>query len=209
MKMTRWMMLAALAMLSSAWARADSAHYVINLEGWDDPQEFTFIPNPELPPPADISPCLPVGNICGDASVRINSGGGSQDESGTFNFNSDQADQNGNIFFENTGPLIEAAEITTVLTSDESAPTFPFLCDGGDIFQQCGFVLQNSGGIETLDAYFYDPYNEGILSATPEPSQWIILVLVFAGIVVARARKRSANFACAQTQRSACPTLDL
>jgi hypothetical protein len=193
MKMTRWMMVTALAILGCGWARADSAHYLINLEGWDDPQEFTFIPNPVLPPPSEIAPCLPVGDICGDASVRINSGGGSQDESGTFNFNSDQEDANGNIFFANTGPLIGSAEITTILNPDEFSD--PFTCSGGDIFQQCGFVLDISNGMETLNAYYYNPFTPGggIPSLAPEPAQWIVLVLAFAGIIVARRRRAPAN----------------
>ena len=46
MNMTRLLALVAVGILSATWARADSAHYVINLDGWDDPQSFTFIPNP-------------------------------------------------------------------------------------------------------------------------------------------------------------------
>jgi hypothetical protein len=204
MNMTRWVLVAAVGLLCSTWAQADSAHYVINLEGWDDPESFTFIPNPVLPPPDTINPCLPVGDICGDASIRLSSGGGSTPEDGVFTFNSDQADANGNLFFENTGPLISSAEITTTLTADQLGEFFS--CSGGDIFQDCGFIQPTN--TDTLNIYFYDPYNNGILSATPEPSQWIILLLAFAGIIVARTRKGSANLSYFETQRTACPTRD-
>jgi hypothetical protein len=189
MNMTRWLMLAAAGLLSATWAQADSAHYVINLEGWDDPQEFTFIPNPILPPPDEISPCLPVGDICGDASVRLNTGGGSTPEDGEFTFNSDQVDANGNIFFENTGPLIGSVEITVDLNTDELNDDFE--CSGGNIFQNCGFVLTDPPSGETLDIYYYNPFTPGggIPSAVPEPSQWIMLTLAFVGVIVARALK--------------------
>ena len=187
MNMTRWLTLVALVLLSSSWALADTAHYEINLEGWDSPQEFTFIPN--VTPPTDLNPCLPVGSVCGDASVRINSGGGSTPENGTFTFNSDQVDANGNIFFENTGPTITSAEITTVLNVDELND--PFQCSGGDIFQSCGFVLSDPPSDVTLEVFFFNPFGEGIPSAVPEPSQWILLSLAFAGIVVVRSRRKA------------------
>lgn len=193
MNTTRWLILAAASLLGATLAQADSAHYVINLEGWDDPQEFTFIPNPILPPPDDLSPCLPAGNICGDASIHINSGGGSTPENGIFTFNSDQVDDNGNIFFENTGPLIGSVEISTVLNVDELND--PFTCSGGDIFQNCGFVLTDPPSGVILDTYFYDPYTPGggiPRATTPEPSQWMVMALAFAGIITIRARKQRA-----------------
>jgi len=189
MNMARWLMLAAAGLLSATWAQADSAHYVINLEGWDVPQEFTFIPNPILPPPDEINPCLPVGDICGDASVRINTGGGSTPEDGQFTFNSDQLDEKGNIFFQNTGPLIGSVEITVDLNTDELNDDFE--CSGGNIFQNCGFVLTDPPSGEILDIYYYNPFTPGggIPSAVPEPSQWIMLTLALAGVIVARALK--------------------
>jgi hypothetical protein len=192
MNMTRLLALVAVGMLSAAWARADSAHYVINLDGWDDPQSFTFIPNPILPPPSEINPCLPVGDVCGDASIRISNGGGSQDESGEFTFNSDQANADGNIFFANTGPLIGSVEITVQLNTDELNDQFE--CSGGNIFQNCGFVVNDPPSDVTLDIYYYNPFTPGggIPSLAPEPSQWIVLLVAFAGIIAVRARKQSA-----------------
>jgi hypothetical protein len=207
MNITRWMTVAALGMLSCTWAQADSAHFLINLEGWDSPQEFTFIPN--QPIPDDLSPCLPAGDICGDASIRINSGGGSPPIPGEFTFNSDQVDANGDIFFQNdSGVLFSTVEITVTLNADEVND--PFSCFGGNIFQQCGFLLNNNQGIETLDTFFYNPFTQGggIPSATPEPSQWIILMLAFLAIIVVRSRKAIANSFFAQTQRSVCSTRD-
>ncbi len=210
MNMTRWLTMATLAMLTCTWAQADSAHFEINLAGWDPNQEFTFIGNPTLPPPSDIDPCLPAGDICGDASVRINSGGGSiPEDTTTFTFNSDDVDANGDIFFDNTsGTLLTAVEIQVTLNPDEYND--PFICDGGDIFQQCGFVLNDPPMTETLDIFFYDSYTPGggIPSSTPEPSQWLILVLAFAAMIVVRSRKTIANAFFAQTQRLACPTRD-
>ncbi len=199
--MTRWMMLAAMGLVSCTWAQADTAHYVINLQGWDPSQEFTF--NPNVPPPDESSPCLPVGSFCNDPSIRINSGGGSTPESGTFTFNSNQADGNGNLFFENTGPTITSIEIVTFLTPDEIGADFE--CSGGDLFQNCGFVDPP----EELDIYFWNPYTNGIPSAVPEPSQGIILLIGIAGMVILlRARKKSATSAYVQTPQATYQALD-
>ena len=208
MAITRWITVVALGMLGCTWAQADSAHFLINLEGWDDPQEFTFIPNQAVP--SDLAPCLPVGDICGDASIRINSGGGSPPIPGEFTFNSDQADENGDIFFQNdSGFLFSTVEIQVILNADEVND--PFSCFGGNIFQKCGFLLNDNQGTETLDTFFYDAFTSGggIPTATPEPSQWIILILAFLAIIGVRSRKVVANSFFAQTQRSACSTRDL
>ncbi len=208
MNMTRWLMVALVAVLGSTWAKADSVppsngHYLLDLEAWDPNQDFNFIPNAVIPPPDEISPCLPVGNVCGDASIRIDNGGHSTPESGDFSFSSGP---NGStiLFFENTGPAFTSVEITTILNTDELGDDFE--CSGGAIFQQCGFVEHDPpSGIE-LDTYFFDPYNaNGVPTVSPEPSQWAIMLLAFAGIIVARARKQSASLSFAQTQRSACP----
>ena len=206
MNMTRWMLFAALAALSSTWVRADpvppDGHYLIDLEGWDADEDFNFSPNPTSIP-TDVSPCLPVGDICGDASIRIDSGGGSTGESGDFEFTS--GDGTETLYFDNEGQPITSIMISTTLFADENNDFFS--CDGGNLFQSCGFVLTDPPTGDTLDIYFYNPYtSNGIPSVTPEPSQWIILLLAFAGIIVARVRKGSASLSSAQTQRSVCPT---
>jgi hypothetical protein len=212
MNVTRWLMFA-VVVLGGTWAKADSVppsdgHYLIDLEAWDPDQDFNFIPNAVIPPADEISPCLPVGNICGDASIRIDNGGHSTPESGDYSFSSGP---NGSVilYFENTGPAFTSAEVTTILNTDELGDDFE--CSGGALFQACGFVeVDPPSGIE-LDTYFYDPYNPtGVptVSGVPEPSQWAFMLLAFAGIIVARVRKQSASLSFAQTQRSACPNQD-
>lgn len=223
MNMTRWLMVAALGALSCTWAQADSVppddgHYLIDLESWDADLNFNFMPNQGTPPP-DISTCLPVGAICGDASIRIDNGGGSTGEDGNFSFNSGPAGTCGpnaptlaceTLFFDNEGEPITSILITTILPTSELGQFNDYSCDGGALFQSCGFTITDPpGDTETLNIYFYNPFiANGIITATPEPSQWIVLVLAFAGIIAVRARKQFANSPCAQTQRLACRTLD-
>jgi hypothetical protein len=209
MNLTRWLMVAALGMLSYGRARAasippDDGHYLIDLEGWDADEEFGFMPN--IPTPPGTSACLPAGAICGDASIRIDNGGGSTGESGDFMFNSGTGTET--LFFDNEGGPITSIEITTILNADELQDFFS--CSGGALFQTCGFILDPAGApVGTLEMFFSDPYStNGIVTATPEPSQWIILALAFAGIIAVRARKQFANSSFAQTQRLACRTLD-
>jgi hypothetical protein len=206
MNMTRWIMAAALGLLGSSWAKADSlpppdGHYLIDLEAWDPFQSFNFTPNPTLP--SSTNPCLPAGDACGDASIRVDNGGGSTPESGDYTFSLGSSPSE-TFYFDNTGPPILSIEISTILNPDEYGDLFS--CSGGAIFQQCGFVLELDDPAptgETLDAYFYDPYDpSGIPSVVPEPSQWFVLLIGFAAvIVVARARKGSASSSFAQTQR--------
>jgi hypothetical protein len=214
MNITRWLMVAVLAVLGSTWAKAQSVpppdgHYLIDLEAWDANQEFDFIPNAVIPPPSEISPCLPAGNVCGDASVRIDNGGGSTPESGDYSFSSGPTGS-AILYFQNTGPAFTTAEITTILNIDELGDDFE--CSGGAIFQQCGFVEVDPPSGMQLDTYFYDPYSPGgvptVSAESPEPSQWAIVLLAFLGIIIARARKQSASLSFAQTQRSACPNQD-
>jgi hypothetical protein len=186
LKIARWLIIA-VGLAGSAWAQS-SPLFVITLEGWDygtTGQEFGFTPNPTVP--GDLSPCLPAGDICGDPSIRLATGGDSQDESGAFTFD---ATGDGNYDFENTsGNTWDAVEITTTLTPSESEPGVQYLCDGGDIYQKCGFIDPDN----TLDIYFYDPYpGGGITSSVPEPSEWVILALACAALVVVRARKSAA-----------------
>ncbi len=209
MNMTRWLLAAAIAMLGSMWARADSVppsdgHYEIELAGWDADQEFEFLPN--IPMPSDTNPCLPAGDICNDPSIRLDNGGGSTGESGDFFFNSGSGTET--LYFDNLGAPITSVEITTVLNPDEYNESFT--CSGGDIFQLCGFIVDPPAGsnTETLDIYFSDPYNpNGIPTATPEPAQWIVLLLGMAGMIVVRARSASAS-SFVRTQRSVCQTRD-
>jgi hypothetical protein len=203
MNMTRLMVVAAVGLLSSAWARADPAvpgHYTIDLGNWDPDQEFDFIPNVTIPGDLTNNPCYPVGDICGDPSVRLEPGGKSQSEDGSFTFDSGPT---GTIVldYQNTGSPITTAEIMTTLTSDESGPNVLFSCSSG-IFQDCAFVVTDPLAGDIIDTYFWDPYVAGgIATAVPEPSLGIVLLLAFAGVIVGRARKGSASSSFAQTQR--------
>lgn len=172
---------------SCAWAQEDTSHYVITLDSWDYPQEFTVTPNAMLPSGLVDYPCYPAGDICGDPFIKISNGGGSTLESGSFTFT---ADGDGDYPFENTsGVTYTTMEVSTDLTANEE--TELFTCSGGNIYQDCGFVN------DSFQVYFWDPYSAGITSGTavttPEPSQWVILLLACAGIVLARSRRRSFN----------------
>jgi hypothetical protein len=207
MNMTRLLLVAALGVLGGTWAQADSVppddgHYLIDLEAWDANLNFNFMPN-EGAPPGDINSCLPAGDVCGDAAIRIDNGGGSTGEDGNFSFNSGPGGTCGPnaptlaceiLYFDNEGPPITSILITTILPTDELGPNNDYSCDGGALFQACGFTITDPpGDTEQLNIYFYDPYNaNGIVTATPEPSQWIILALAFAGIIAVRARKATA-----------------
>jgi hypothetical protein len=75
MNMTRWLMVAVLALLSSSWAQADIANgtdFTITLTGWDPGQQFSFTANPTLPSnlPTD-DPCYPSTDACGDPGVGL------------------------------------------------------------------------------------------------------------------------------------------
>jgi hypothetical protein len=211
MNMTRWLMVAAMGVLGCTWAQADSVppddgHYLIDLEAWDADLNFNFMPNQGAPPP-DINSCLPVSDTtnCGDASIRIDNGGGSTGEDGNFSFNSGPAGTCGPnaptlaceiLYFDNEGPPITSILIQTILPTSELGPDNDYSCSGGALFQSCGFTITDPPDTptETLNIYLYNPYSaNGIVTATPEPAQWIILVLGFAGIIAVRARKQFAN----------------
>jgi hypothetical protein len=196
MVVQRWLMIAALGLLGSVASKADGispdVHYIIDLEDWDVSQTFDVTPN--ITVPDDTSACLPVGDVCGDASIRLNSGGGSTPEDGPFSFSSPATGNCGpdNTLacfisdFENTGSPIDTLVISVELNVDQLFPPLnTFECSGGDLFNACGFTLtdppNSPSGIQ-LNAYFYN---------TPEPSQWAVLVLGCAALIAARARQRA------------------
>lgn len=204
MSVKRWVVIAAMGLLGSAWAQADpvppnDGHYTIELDGFDSDQTFGVTPDPSMPPPDSINPCLPAGDFCFDAAVRINSGGGSTPESGPYSFTDGppyctSTDVPGDVIcdFQNAGSTFTAVEISTELNIDEVND--PFTCSGGDIFASCGFTETdppNSPSGITLNTYFYNPYNGGVPSTVPEPSEWGILVLACAALIVARNRQKA------------------
>jgi hypothetical protein len=211
MNTTRWLMVAALGMLSSTWAQATvmttiPGHYLITLDGWADynpEQEFTFIPNPTLPEGVtesdfiDAAGFCPAGDYecsCGDPSVGLGAGGKSQSEDGTFNFYSTGSLVTPQVLdFENTGAPITEVLITVPLEPGQDDETFT--CSGDGLFSHCGF-MDDPG---TLEILYYG--GTGIPTAVPEPSQWTMLLLALAGVIVARARKASASSSFAPTRR--------
>jgi hypothetical protein len=205
MNMTRWLMIAALGWLSSTLAHADTVagHYEIILTDFNDNEEFNF--NPNVPVPGGLDSCYPPGSICGDPSFGLDAGGKSTPESGEYSFSSG-ATGSTTLDYQNTGAPITSVDISTTYSTD--SPTPPPLECYSDIFADCGFSVTDSPTVYTINAYFYNPYAGGIATAVPEPSQWIILSLAFAGVIVARARKGTASSSFAQTQRSVCPARD-
>ncbi|HEX5227045.1 MAG TPA: hypothetical protein VFW44_05020 [Bryobacteraceae bacterium] len=199
MKISYWLVLAAIGAVTCAQADTvdpEPGHYQITLTDWDNNQLFNATPNPEGVNPNDFSPDFCDGFLsCDDPSVKINKGGGSTSEDGPFTFSSgpNAAGNTVVLNFSNAGPPITELLLTVTLNPDQTGSLFT--CDGGDVFQHCGFMMDD------LEILFYDPYDtNGIPTATtPEPSQWIIL-LAFAAVIVI-ARKRSANWSFAGTQR--------
>jgi hypothetical protein len=195
MNMTRWLMIAALALLSSSWARADLAEgqiFTITLTGWDADQSFTFTSNPTLPSnlPTD-DPCYPSTAACGDPGVNLQKGGDQTAiTSNPFSFTLAPpvcTTLPGDIVtcsFENeTGGDIESIDLSTILTADEGGPDVLFVCDGGDVNTNCAFVVtaplvSNAG--DTMNVYFF---------STPEPSLGIILMLGFTAMMFVLARR--------------------
>jgi hypothetical protein len=207
MNMTRWLIVVAVSLLNCAWAQ--DGNYEIQIDGWDLNQTFDFTPNVMVP--MGIPTCLPSGDACGDASIKTDNGGDSTPENGPYSFEDDTTGVE-TFYFNNTGAPITSAEISTLLFPDEYLDTFS--CSGGALFEKCGLTIvlnDPSAGEETLDAYFYNPYTpNGIPTVTPEPSQWFIMLIALAAMIVARVRirKGSVSSSFAQTQRSICPTQD-
>jgi hypothetical protein len=204
MSVKHWLLVAALGLLSSSWAQADSippndGHYTIELDDFDYPQTFSVTPDPELPPPSSILPCIPDTGFCFDAAVRVNAGGGSEPEDGPYSFtdnapNCMSTGLPGDYIcdFQNTGPTFTALEISTELNNDEVND--PFVCNGGTIFASCGFTEtdppNSPSGIQ-LNVFFYNAYNGGVPTVVPEPAQWGILLLACAAVIVARKRQKA------------------
>jgi len=199
MNMTRWVMVAAVGMLSSIWARADivtNEAYTITMDGWED-QDFNFTPTTGLDTgdftnPTDFCPSY---DECIDPSMGLAKGGSDPDESGMYSFSTGT----GLVVLDEVNTGSPVTEVLLVLTSnsgnlynDQDYETFS--CSGGTgaslLFTNCGFYVNPTTG--QFEIAFWD---------TPEPSLWIVLILGFAAVIVARVRKRSASSSFAQTQR--------
>jgi hypothetical protein len=172
MNMTRWLLLFAAGLLCTTAAVADTVpgHYIVDLEGWDPNLFFNFMPNPEGVNPADYQNpgvfCAGFG-LCGDPLIRLNGGGGSTPETGSFSFNSGTGTEV--LDFQNAGPEINEVLITLTDANGNPIPLpesdlgQQFVCSS-DLFQNCGF---NNDAFTIL---FYNPINAngvGIPTATP------------------------------------------
>jgi hypothetical protein len=198
MGVLRWLVLAALGLAGCAWAQDTTSDLTITLEGFDygpDGQNFGVTPNVVVP--GDLSPCLPAGDLCGDPSIRTANGGDATDENGPFTFT---ANADGDYDFQNvSGTTWNDLEITFTLQGDETNPLEQFICDGGNVFQNCGFMDPPN----TIEVYFYNPYTPGggITSSTPEPAAWPLLLMACAAMAITVARKRFATVSSAETRR--------
>ncbi len=202
MNMKRWLMILPVALLCPTWAVADPAgpDFKIILDGFDPDESFDGTGNGATPP--DLQPCL--GTNCDqtviiDPLIRFAAGGGSEDVFGPdFSFS---AGPNGTLnqdFLNLSGTTFTTLNITFTLTKDEYdaqiAAGVVYTCDGGPYFSNCGFLVTDPPGTDTITAAFYG--GTGIPSEVPEPAQWIFLSVAFAGIVIAR--KFRANAACSR-----------
>ncbi|MGP0074069.1 MAG: hypothetical protein ACLPWF_19325 [Bryobacteraceae bacterium] len=198
--MARWLMLAAVGVLSCSWAQADTVepgHYTITLTDWDNNQDFNFTPNPsDLNTSSFTNPdnFCPGFEGCFDPSIRVDPGGKSTPEDGNFSFStgSDAAGNTVVLDYANTGTPINSILITLTSNGGQLNPDQlgeVFTCDGGSLFTNCGFYN------DAFQIAFWNTADVvGIPTATtPEPSQWIILLFASAAMIVARARKRSAS----------------
>jgi hypothetical protein len=188
----RWLMLASVLLVaSSAWAQDQNSELVITLEGFDyGSGGQTFGVQQNVVVPDDLNPCLPVGDICGDPSIHTANGGDATDESGPFSFS---ATADGDYDFLNTsGTTWTDLEISFTLQGFELDPGEQFTCDGGNVFQNCGFMDPDNN----VEVFFYDAFSGvggGITSPVPEPSQWLTLSLACAALAAAILRKRAAS----------------
>jgi len=222
MNMARWAMMAALGILCSALAQADSTpgHYDLILTNWDSGQSFSFMPFSDPNPNAEDAfggfglntdefqnNLCPGEAFCTDPGFKFNGAANSLPENGAFSFSLGAVDENDNNAvlvndvtvpnggFENTGAPIN--EVLIFLTSNGGQingdqSSDEFSCSS-DIFQHCGFV--DDGLVVEFDT----PIGGApIPSVVPEPSQTIILLIALSAVIVVRARKRSASSIFAQ-----------
>jgi len=204
MNMTRWLMVAALALLSCSWAQADiteGTDFTITLTGWDPGQTFTFTANPTLPAglPTD-DPCYPATDACGDPGVKLQNGGDQTDiYTSPFTFptvTQDCSTAPGEAvvcsFQNDTGYTINSIDISTTITEDETDAQF--VCSGGNVTSSCAFVVVDPPAGSIMNIYFF---------STPEPSLGIILMVGFAAMIIVRARAAKPLFSSsfARTRR--------
>jgi hypothetical protein len=191
--MKRWLVLIPVALLCPTWALADSTqHFEIITDGFSSTQQFDATGNPDITPP-DLPNCI--GSTCDeiiiDPLIRLNAGGGSPGVGLTFSFVGD-----GTFDFQNaSGVTFTSLEISLTMSKADYNAILDaggvFACNPGNVFATCGIEAIDPPTTETLN-YFYNG-GAGIPSSVPEPAQWIVLSLAFAGIVIARRKFRASS----------------
>jgi hypothetical protein len=189
------------ASLCAGWAQAaavppPSPYFTVTLTAWADDEAFTATSNSNYSPSEEdgysqnkLCPPKDWECICNDPHAVLNGGGDPIDFTGSYQFSAN-ADGDVTLDFENFGPNIETFLITTTITKAQEGEVFT--CSS-NLFLFCGFKDPPGANGETLDILFTDPVNPGgIPSAVPEPAQYAMLLIAFAGVFVAhRIRSRA------------------
>ncbi len=194
MSVKRFLLATGFALLCTGLAQADSVpppspYFTVTMTGWAPDESFlatsnsTYIRSEEdgytqnKLCPSDDWECR-----CYDPRSTLNGAGDPIDFDGSYSF-STNAEGDATLQFLNVGPNIETFLITTTITQAQEGETFT--CSS-NLFAFCGFKDPPGASGETLDILFTDPVNAGgIPTATPEPAQYALLLIAFAGIVVA------------------------
>jgi hypothetical protein len=203
MNMTRWLMVASLAMLTSTWAQAQAPPppcsgpgcFDIQLTGWDDidstfsvtsstTDTYTgegsgFTQNSLMFCPSDSWEC-----ICDDPGGRLNLGPDATPFTGSATIPEGE-DETAN-YINTSGGTLDSVEITATITNLNE----DFTCSS-DVFTFCGFNITDPGNTYTLTLLFTDPVNNEGIPSVPEPRQYALLLIAFGGLILAhRVRSR-------------------
>jgi hypothetical protein len=199
MNMRRWLMLLPVALLCPTWALADviaGPDFNITIDGFLPGENFGGAPDGQPNPEFPTFPCL--GTNCDqtviiDPLIKLNPGGHSPGVGlDGFTFSADENGVGSFDFLNTSGQTFTTLQISFTLTKDEFdaqiAAGEVYECDGGPYFATCNFQVIDPIGNDQVLVNFGGGL--GIPSAVPEPAQWMILSLAFAGIVIARRKLR-------------------
>ncbi|MBI2680397.1 MAG: PEP-CTERM sorting domain-containing protein [Candidatus Solibacter usitatus] len=176
--------------------------------GWGSGSFFTGTPNPDLDPftPGSWS-CSVDGETvsCGpdsflllaeppdDPRIGTKLGGLSQTIDGTFGFNANAFGGGAFDFQNGTGEPITQLLLHADIDKDTlfaGGSFIAFNCDGGDAFDQCGFIITDPPGSFSIDILF----SGGHIAATPavpEPSTWMLFGTAACALLARKAFRRA------------------